>query len=290
MNYEKTKKRRDSSMKLNNLKLVVWVFIYLNLLGCINVFSQDSGSYGILSRNIRLNATKVKGDIRANGVVLLNRNSVDGQIIAGDKIELRSGESTTNMVAPNIESNENQNRSPVLRSNPRDTDTGLSFTNWPSLPLDYYKSIAQSNNHYYTGDIKWTDRDINLIAPSGTISGGVVYISNGYLNLISSKKYPLTACFVAEKGIKINGSCNLVAPTGFPVMVVFGKNSPEKTSGIRIAVSASSIHGLIYSISNRIDVSGIAYIEGQLISGDFVSVGGNVELVYSNCVDSLLTP
>jgi hypothetical protein len=40
----------------------------------------------------------------------------------------------------------------------------------------------------------------------------------------------------------------------------------------------------------RIDVSGIAYIEGQLISGDFVSVGGNVELVYSNCVDSLLTP
>jgi hypothetical protein len=275
-------------MKLNNLKFGVWVLIYLNLFGCVNVFSQDSGSYGILSQNVRLNTTKVKGDVRANRVILLDRNSVDGQIIAGDKIKLRSGESTANMVAPNIESNENSNQSPAPRSTSRDVDSVLSFTNWPSLPLDYYKSIAQSNSHYYTGDIKWTDRDIDLIAPSGIISGGVVYISNGYFNLTSSKKPPLTACFVAEKGIKINGSCNLVAPTGFPVMVVFGENSEEKTSGIRIALARSSIHGLIYSTSNRIDVSGIVYIEGQLISKDSVNIGGNVELVYSNCVDSLV--
>jgi len=129
-----------------------------------------------------------------------------------------------------------------------------------------------------------------LIAPSGTISGGVVYVSNGYFSLVSSKKSPLTVCVVAEKGIKINGVCNLVAPTGFPVMAVFGENSKEKSSGIRIALSSSSIRGLIYSINNKIDVSGIAYIEGQLISKDFVSVGGGIELVYSNCVDSLYAP
>jgi len=274
-------------MKLNNLKIGVWVLVYLNLLGCANVFSQDSGSYSILSQNIRLNTTKVKGDIRANGVVLLNRNSVDGRITAGDKIKLRLGETTDNMVAPNIESQENSNQSPVPLSTSSDGGSVLSFTNWPSLPLDYYKSIAQSNNHYYTGNVKWIDRDIDLIAPSGTISGGVVYVSNGYFSLVSSKKSPLTVCVVAEKGIKINGVCDLVAPTGFPVMVVFGENSKEKSSGIRIALSSSSIHGLIYSINNKIDISGIAYIEGQLISKDFVSVGGGIELVYSNCVDSL---
>jgi len=258
------------------------------LLGCLNVFSQDSGSYGILSQNIRLNTTKVRGNIHANGVITLNRNSVDGQITASDKIRLRSGESTDNMVAPNIESSENLNQSSTPRSKSRDVDSVLSFTNWPSLPLDYYRSIAQSNSHYYTGNVKWTDRDIDLIAPSGTISGGVVYVANGYFSLVSSKKPPLAVCIVADKGIKINGACDLVAPTGFPVMVVFGENSTEKSSGIRIAVTRSSIRGLIYSINNKIDVSGIAYIEGQLISKDSVSVSGDSTLVYSNCVDSLI--
>lgn len=258
------------------------------LLGCLNVFSQDSGSYGILAQSIKLNTTKVKGNIRANGVISLNRNSVEGQITASEKIRLISGESTSNMVAPNIESNENLNQSLTPRSKSRDVDSVSSFTNWPSLPLDYYRSIAQSNSHYYTGDVKWTDRDVDLIAHSGIISGGVVYVADGYFSLVSSKKSSLNVCIVADKGINIRGACDLVAPTGFPAMVVFGDNSKEKSSGIRIAVTRSSIRGLIYSINNKINVSGIAYIEGQLISKDSVSIRGDSTLVYSNCIDSLI--
>lgn len=258
------------------------------LLGCLNVFSQDSGSYGILAQSIKLNTTKVKGNIRANGVISLNRNSVEGQITASEKIRLISGESTSNMVAPNIESNENLNQSLTPRSKSRDVDSVSSFTNWPSLPLDYYRSIAQSNSHYYTGDVKWTDRDVDLIAHSGIISGGVVYVADGYFSLVSSKKSSLNVCIVADKGINISGACDLVAPTGFPAMVVFGDNSKEKSSGIRIAVTRSSIRGLIYSINNKINVSGIAYIEGQLISKDSVSISGDSTLVYSNCIDSLI--
>lgn len=272
-------------MKITKLSLIGCVI----LLGCVNVFSQDSASYGIISQNIKLKTKEVRGNVHANNTVLLDRNSVDGQITACEKIKLISGEPTDNMVAPVIDSKSNLDQSNTPRSKSRDIDSVPSFTNWPSLPLDYYKSIAQSNNQYYVGNVRWTDRDIDLIAPSGIIPGGVVYVTNGYFSLTTIKKSPLTVCIVADKGIHIRGVCNLIAPTGFPVMVVFGENNQEKTSGIRISVGNSSICGLLYSINNKLDVSGISNIEGQLMSKDLITIGGNSTIIYSNCVDSLIT-
>ena len=149
--------------------------------------------------------------------------------------------------------------------------TDAPATSFPTLTTSYYKTIAQANGTYYTGDKTFT-----TASPiPATVAGGVIYVTG---NVTLYNVQSTTACIFVEGNIdmKKTGSSTprltINQYSDYPALVSLG-NITIDAQGNSSNGSALTITGLVYTGGN-FDIIGNHYNNPQVsITGSIISRG-----------------
>lgn len=252
----------------------------------ISSTNMPPSSYSIICSDLKIGGNSAvilsNGIIQANNSIGLNGNvKVTGLIVACNNINATKNNTVIdgNVISKVIDTKIIVNGTKVI--------TNVNeYNTFPTLPIDYYRKIAQLNNRYYAGDVKWNKADIEKNTVNGVVPGGIIYVQ-GFFECSPETPVSLKACIIAEKGIKWNAG-DLIAPDGLPLMIVLEPVSHPDVGIINIGAGNRILSGLIYSIRGNIIFHGSGSIYGHLFAKEEIWFSGTPDVIaYTNFIDNL---
>lgn len=243
----------------------------IRVYACRNVQHHFGSLFGLTSTQYCLRSVAIKNNggnafavwAAQNFIIDGNNNVINGSTHSNQTLQVDGNNNVISSSAFYVSSANITGQNNVI--NPVQTSTKTMPE--PPNTVDYYKSLAQANGTYFTGNKTFGDHNSTL--------SGVIFVENGDLT-ISGNNMSGTATFVTQNGkITFSGN-NSNFTAAVDKLLAYVATAQE----IEISGNNATFQGTVYATGGEIEAEGNNFtVQGAVISGSVIELDRNNALI-----------